>query len=76
MVCHTYYCKNKLEELFTLSSELSFLALVFWPYYIVLQFALVFLFINIPKYVTQRSPSLKENHIDKNSVNILQLFKG
>ena len=26
MVCHTYNCKKKLEELFTLSSELSFLA--------------------------------------------------
>ena len=54
MVCHTYNHKKKLEELFTLSSELPFLAdLVFWLYYIVLQFALLFLLIKIPKYVTQ-----------------------
>ena len=67
MVCHTYNHKKKLEELFTLSSELPFLAdLVFWLYYIVLQFALLFLLIKIPKYVTQCSPSLEENHIDKN----------
>ena len=25
MTCHTYYCKKKLEELFTLSSEQPFL---------------------------------------------------
>ena len=67
MVCHTYNHKKKLEELFTLSSELPFLAdLVFWLYYIVMQFALLFLIIKIPKYVTQCSPSLEENHIDKN----------
>ena len=69
--------KKKLEELFTLSSELPFLAdLVFWLYYIVLQVAMLFLFIKIPKYVTQCSPSLREKHIDKNWVNMLQLFKG
>ena len=51
-VCHTYYCKKKIEELFTLSSELPFLAdLVFWLYYIVLQFALLFLFIKILQYM-------------------------
>ena len=67
MICHTYYCKKKLEELFTFTSELTFLAdLVFWMYYIVLQFALLFLLIKIPKYLTQCSPSLEENHIDKN----------
>ena len=39
---------KELEELFTLSSELSFLVdLVFWLYYIVLQFALLFLFMKI-----------------------------
>ena len=67
MVCHTYNCKKKIEEYFTLSSELPFLAdLIFWLYYIVLQFALLFLLIKIPKYLTQCSPSLEENHIDKN----------
>ena len=35
-------------------------------YYIFLQFALLFVFIKIKKYVTQCSPSLKENYIDKN----------
>ena len=25
-ICHTYYCKKKLEELFTFTSELTFLA--------------------------------------------------
>ena len=43
-------------------------------YYIALQFALLFLFIKIQKYVTQCSPSLKENYIDEILVNILQLF--
>ena len=67
MVCHTNNWKKNLEESFTLSSELPFLAdLVFWLYYIVLQFALLFLLIKIPKYVAQCSPSLEENHIDKN----------
>ena len=76
VVCHTYYCK-KIEELFTLFSELPFLAdLVLWLYYIVLQVAMLFLFTKIPKYVTQCSPSLREKHIDKNWVNMLQLFKG
>ena len=76
VVCHTYYCK-KIEELFTLFSELPFLAdLVFWLYYIVLQVAMLFLFTKIPNYVTQCSPSLREKHIDKNWVNMLQLFKG
>ena len=42
--------KKKKEELFTLSSELPFLAdLIFWVYYIVLQVAMLFLFIKIPK---------------------------
>ena len=76
VVWHTYYCK-KIEELFTLFSELPFLAdLVFWLYYIVLQVAMLFLFTKIPNYVTQCSPSLREKHIDKNWVNMLQLFKG
>ena len=67
MVCHTYYCEKKIEELFTLSSELPIFAdLVSWLYYIVLQFALLFLFIKNPNYVTQCRPSLKENHIDEN----------
>ena len=67
MVCHTYNCKKKIEEFFTFFSELPFLAdLIFWLYYIVLQFALPFRLIKIPKYLTQCSPSLEENHIDKN----------
>ena len=54
MVCHTYYCKKKkLDELFTLSSELPFLAhLILWLYYIILYVAMLFLFIKIPEYVT------------------------
>ena len=43
-------------------------------YYIALQFALLFLFIKIQKYVTQCSPSLKENYIDKILVNIIATF--
>ena len=58
--------------MFTLSSELPFLATLLHCLPQVL-----FLFIQIPKYmypyVTQCSPSLKENHIDKNLVNILQV---
>ena len=60
--------EKKIEELCTLSSELPFLAdLVFWLYYIVLQFALLFLFVKILKYVyvTVRSV-IERNHIDKN----------
>ena len=40
---------RKLEELFTLSSELPFLAdLVFWLYHIVLKVAMQFFFIKTP----------------------------
>ena len=70
-VCHTYYCKKKrkkIEELFTLFSEQPFLAdLVFWLYYIVLQFALLFLFIKILKYVyvTVQSVIERKSHWQK-----------
>ena len=60
--------KKKIEELFTLSSELPFLAdLVFWLYYIVLQFALLFLFIKILQYmyVTVQSVIERKSHWQK-----------
>ena len=66
-VTHTTV-KKKIEELFTLSSELPFLAdLVFWLYYIVLQFALLFLFIKILQYmyVTVQSVIERKSHWQK-----------
>ena len=60
--------KKKIEELFTLFSEQPFLAdLVFWLYYIVLQFALLFLFIKILKYmyVTVQSVIERKSHWQK-----------
>ena len=35
---------------------------------------MLFLFIKIPKSVTQSSPLLKENQIDKNYINMFQLL--
>ena len=73
-VCHTHYCQKKLEKIFTLSSELPFLAdLIFWLYYIVFAVCLAVPLHQDSKneYVTQCSPTLKENHIDKNLVNII-----
>ena len=67
MVCHTYNGKKKNSRVFYLVLRAAFSC---WSYflidYIVLQFALLFRLIKIRKYLTQCSPSLEENHIDKN----------
>ena len=66
---YTVLLQKKIEELFTLSPELPLLAdLVFWLYFIVSQVAMLFLFIKIPKSVTQSSP------LTKIKLTLLQLF--
>ena len=67
--------EKTIEEFFTLCLGLCLLAdLVILSYYTVSQVAMLFLLIKIPKSVTQSSPSLKENQIDKNQINMFQLL--
>ena len=78
MVCHTYYCKKN-QSCLPCHQSCLFMLILFSDctmYYISLQFALLFVFVKIKKYVTQCSPSLKENYMDKTLVNTLQLFEG
>ena len=67
--------EKTIEEFFTLCLGLRLLAdLVILSYYTVSQVAMLFLLIKIPKSVTQSSPLLKENQIDKNQINMFQLL--
>ena len=67
--------EKTIEEFFTLCLGLCLLAdLVILSYYTVSQVAMLFLLIKIPKSVTQSSPLLKENQIDKNQINMFQLL--